>query len=186
MKKLNFFLFIFRISCLVIFFYQAWNVFEEYTKKRTLADIRFIKQDRFPLPWICISNKLKINLYNNTFNITYDEYKTGKWKVDGMSEKELWDFLSPTLPDLIDKIVLYKTLKNDGDKYSKIQILVENLPGFGVDIKRKDFYYNPRVFCLSLRNMKLCLCSFNNTLFRKDMFPFGISEMKIYHKGSFQ
>ena len=174
------------MSCLVIFFYQAWNVFEEYTKKRTLADIRFIKQDRFPLPSICISNKLKHTLSNNTFNITYDEYKTGKWKVDGLSEKELWDSLSPTLPDLIDKILLYKTLKNDSDKYSKVKISVDNLPGFGIDIERKDFYKHPRIFCLSFRNTKLKLCSLYNTLFRKDKFPFGISEMKIYHKENIQ
>ena len=185
MKKINVFLIIFRISCVVTFFYQAWISFEEYAKKKTLADIRFIKQDRFPLPWICLSNKLKINLMaNNTFNITYDEYLKGKWKVKGLSEKELWDFLSPTLPNLIKKIVLHKTLENIGDKYSKVEISAENLPGFGVDIERKDYYYNPRVFCFSLRNIQLLLCCLYNVLFRKDKFPFGISEMRIYHKGS--
>ena len=155
MKKINVFLIIFRISCVVTFFYQAWISFEEYAKKKTLADIRFIKQDRFPLPSICISNKLMINLANNTFNITYDEYLKGKWKVEGRSEKELWDFVSPTFPNLIKKIVLYKTLGSIGDKYSKVKIPAENLPGFGVDIERKDYYFNPRVFCLSLRNIKL-------------------------------
>ena len=83
----------------------------------------------------------------------------GKWKVEGFSEIELWDFLSPTLPDLIDKIVVYKNLKSGGEKYLKVNIPVKNLPGFGVDIERKDFWYNPRIFCLSFRNTKVFFLS---------------------------
>ena len=154
MKKFSSSLIFFRLFCLGIFTYQALQLFEDYSEKKTLADIRFIKQDKYPLPLICITTKqFSYDSFNNTFNITYDDIKKGKWKVDGLSEKELWDFLSPTLSDLITKIVVYKTLEIDSEKYSKVKISVENLPGFGVDIERKDYYAHPRIFCLSFRNI---------------------------------
>ena len=95
--------------------------------------------------------------FNNTLNIniTYDEYTRGKWKVNDLSERELWDFLSPKLSDLIQKIKIYKKLEKGGEKYSAVEISVENLPGFGIDIERKDYYFFPRTFCLSLRNIIL-------------------------------
>ena len=161
MKKLNFFLIIFRLSCLGIFFYQAWYLFEDYSKKRTLADIGFTSPDEYPLPSICITTSIySTNLFfydsfNNTLNITFDEYARGKWKVNDLSERELWDFFSPKLSDLIQEIVIYKKLEKGGEKYSVVKISVENLPGFGVDIERKDYYVYPRIFCLSLRNIKL-------------------------------
>ena len=159
MKKSTSLFIIFRLSCFGIFAYQAWNLFEDYSKERTLADIRSIKQDKYPLPLICITTKLyslnNIDFFNKTFNITINDFVWGKWKVDGLSEIELWDFLSSKLPDLIDKIVVYKTLKSGGEKYSTVKISVKNLPGFGVDIERKDFWYNPRIFCLSFRNTKV-------------------------------
>ena len=161
MKKFTILLFCFRLACFAIFVYQAWHLFEDYSKKRTLSDIRFIKQDRLPVPYICINtDHFLYDSFNNTFNITIDEYSKGKWKVNGLSEKELWDFLSPTLPELIKKIVLYKILDKNSEKYTKVKISAENLPGFGVDIERKDYYYNPRVFCFSFRNIKVTLNSF--------------------------
>ena len=155
-KRISILLFIFRLSCLLIFIYQTWYLFEVYSRKRTLSDIGFIKQDRYPLPSICITSKqFSYDSFNNTFNVTNDEYAKGKWKVYGLSEKELWDFLSPTLPNLIRKIEVYKILEYDSEKYSKVKISVKNLPGFGVDIERMDYYYNPRIFCLSFRNVKV-------------------------------
>ena len=156
MNKLNFFFIIFRLSCLGIFLYQAWYLFEDYSTKRTLADIGFTSQDEYPLPSICITtNNFFYNSFKNTLNITFDEYVRGKWKVNDLSERELWDFLSPKLSDLIQKIVIYKKLEKGGEKYSAVEISVENLSSFGVDIERKDYYVYPRIFCLSLRNIKL-------------------------------
>ena len=171
-KKLNFFLFAFRLSCFGVFFYQALSSFEDYSKKNTLADVRFIKQDRYPLPSICITtSQFSFDSFNNTFNITSKEYVKGNWKVNSLSEKELWDFLSPTLPNLIKKIKLYKTIKNDSEEYSTVIIPVDKLPGFGVDIDRKDYHSHPRIFCLSLR---------------KDLFPLGIMKMNIYQRSKLQ
>ena len=154
MKKLTLLLFSFRLSCLVTFIYQAWNSFDDYSEKRTLSDIGFIKQDRFPLPSICITTKKFSHVsFNSTFNVTHDEYKKGKWKAGGLSEKELWEALSPKLPQLIEKIELQKKIEIDGERKAKIVSSVENLSSSGVDIERKDYYKNPRIFCLTFRNL---------------------------------
>ena len=151
MKKLTLFFFVFRLSCLGFFFYEAWNSFEDYSEKRTLSDIGFIKQDRYPLPMICITTEKKKFLYDKNINITYEDYLNGNWKINNQSEKKLWDLVSPRLPNLIKKIVLWKTLKIDSDQYSKIKISVDKLPGFGVDIEQMDYHSLPKIFCLSFR-----------------------------------
>ena len=153
MKKLIIIAYIFRLSCLLIFLYQAWLSFVGFSEKKTFSDQKFVRQEMYPLPLICITTEeFHYSSFNNTFQITNDEYVEGKWKVDGLTERELWDFLSPKLPDLIEKVVIYKTLRNDSDTYSKQKISVDDLPGFGVQIERKDYHSNPRIFCLLFRN----------------------------------
>ena len=154
MKKLTLLLFSFRLSCLVTFIYQACNSFDDYSQKRTLSDIGFIKQDIFPLPSICISTKKFSHVsFNSTFNVTHDEYKKGKWKDGGLSEKELWESLSPKLSELIEKIEVQKKIENDGERNAKVVSSVEKLRSSGVEIERKDYYINPRIFCLTFRNL---------------------------------
>ena len=74
--------------------------------------------------------------------------------MNGLTEKELWDFLSPELSNLINKVVIHKTLRNDSEKYSKVKISVDDLPGLGVQIERKDYNSNPRIFCLLFRDIR--------------------------------
>ena len=141
------------------FIYQAWDCFDDYSEKRTLSDIGFINQDRFPLPSVCITTKKFSTVsFNSTFNITnryWTEYNQGKWKVRGLalSERELWEFVSPKLSDLIEKIKVYKMIDNVSDRESKMKVSVENLSNFGIDIERKDNLRNPRIFCLKPRNL---------------------------------
>ena len=155
MKKLTLFFISFRLSCLGVFLYQAWNLIEEYSKQNTITDVGFTKLDRFPFPNICVTTKIfSSDFSNKTLNITADKYLKGEWKVDGMSERETWDFLSPNLTDLIEKIEVDKMLKNIGGKYIKVSSNVENLSSIGVDIERKDYYLHPRIFCLIFRNVQ--------------------------------
>ena len=154
MRRLILFAYLFRFSCLFIFSYQAWISFQDFLEKRTFTNSKFTKQEGSPLPLVCITTEgFDYYSFNNSLNVTNDEYVDGKWKVNNLSERELWDFLSPNLSDLITKIYFYKTLRNDSEKYSKVKIPVENLPGLGVEIKRKDYHSNPRIFCLSIRNI---------------------------------
>ena len=156
MKKLTLLLFSFRLFCLVIFIYQAWNSFDDYSEKRTLSDIGFTKQDKVPLPSICITTRKFSHVsFNSTFNITYGEYSDGKWKASGLSERELWESVSPKLPNLIEKIKFSKKIENDTERAEQIKISVEDLnnSSSGVDIERKDYYMNPRIFCLTPRNL---------------------------------
>ena len=85
-----------------------------------------------------------------------DEYEDGKWKVAGYSEKEIWNFISPRLTDLINDLYVYKTLLNNSEKYSKIKIPmtgknVDDLRAYGLDIKEKDYYSSPKIFCIIFR-----------------------------------
>ena len=153
MKKLVIIAYIFRFSCLFIFLYQAWTSFDGFLEKKTFSNQKFVRQESFPFPLICITTEeFQYDSFNNSFQITNDEYRDGKWKVNGLTEKELWDFLSPKLRNLINKVVVYKTLRNDSETYSKVKISVDDLPGQGIQIERKDYHSNPRIFCLSFRD----------------------------------
>lgn len=156
MKKLIIIAYIFRFSCLLIFLYQAWISFDGFLEKKTFSNQKFVRQESFPFPSICITTEgFQYESFNNSFQITNDEYAEGKWKVNGLTEKELWDFLSPKLPNLITKVVIHKTLRNDSETYSKVKISVDDLPGQGVQIERKDYNSNPRIFCLLFRNFNI-------------------------------
>ena len=156
MKKLIIIAYIFRFSCLFIFLYQAWISFDGFLEKNTFSNQKFVRQESFPLPSICITTEgFQYDSFNNSFQITNNEYAEGKWKVNGLTEKELWDFLSPKLPNLIKGVVIHKTLRDDSETYSKVKISVDDLPGHGVQIERKDYNSNPRIFCLLFRDFAI-------------------------------
>ena len=153
MKKLIIIAYIFRFSCLIIFLYQAWISFDGFLEKRTFNIQKFVRQESFPLPSICITTEgFQYDSFNNSFDVTNDDYVDGKWQVNGLTEKELWDFLSPKLSNLIKEVKIQKTLRNDSEKYSTVKISVDDLPGLGVQIERKDYNSNPRIFCLLFRD----------------------------------
>ena len=157
LNRLNATAYLFRFSCLVIFIYQAWISFEDFFEKRTFSNSRFSKQENVSLPQVCISTGgLEYDSFNNSLNISMDEYEDGKWKVAGYSEKEIWNFISPRLTDLINDLYVYKTLLNNSEKYSKIKIPmtgknVDDLRAYGLDIKEKDYYSSPKIFCIIFR-----------------------------------
>ena len=157
LHRLNVIAYLFRFSCLVIFIYQAWISFEDFFEKRTFSNSRFSEQENVSLPQVCIStNGLEYDSFNNSLNISMDEYKDGKWKITGYSEKEIWNFISPRLSDLINRLNVYKTLQNNSEKYSKIKIPImgkniDALRAYGLDIKEKDYYSSPKIYCLIFR-----------------------------------
>ena len=179
--------FVFRLSCLVIFLYQAWISFEDYEEKRTFSNSRFTRQENTQLPQVCITAKaFEYDSFKNLLNITHDEYEDGKWKADGFSEKETWEFLSPNLTNLVEKFYVYKTLQNDSDKYSKVKVSVDkNLDGYekyGISIKQKNYRSNLKIYCLVFRlnTFFLCIYKYNSRTCRKEFFKFGIQKLKIY------
>ena len=126
---------IFRLFCLFLFLYQAWIISESYLQMETFSQTRFVGREEYPVPLICVSTKdFNYDGFNNSLNITHDDYADGKWNVDGYSVKEVWDFLSPDIEDLISGIKIENNTNKHSDKYAKVKISSSNLNKFGVDI----------------------------------------------------
>ena len=108
----------------------------------------------YPRPLICISaREFRHDNFNNTANITFKEYKKGKWQVDDSSPEELFDFLAPNLHDLIDGLDIGKLFQSIGNKYSKVHVPIgpdEKYSQLGIKTTRKDYYEYLKSYCLTL------------------------------------
>ena len=101
----------------------------------TFSQTKFARMEDFPVPLICVTTKdFEYDGFNNSFNITHDEYADGKWNFDGYSVREIWDFLSPDIKDLMSDIKIENKTNKHSDKYAKIRISSSNLNKSGVNI----------------------------------------------------
>ena len=122
--------------CLLLFLYQTWIISDSYLQMETFSQTRFVRKEEYPVPLICVTTKdFAYDGFNNSLNITHDDYvDKGKWHFEGYSVKDIWDFLTPDLEDLISGIKLENTTTNNSDKYEKIKMSVSNLKNFGINI----------------------------------------------------
>lgn len=138
MKKLQAIALIFRISCLLLFLSEAWKISKSYLQMETYSQTRFVRKEDYPLPLICVTTKDFIyDGFNNSLNITHDEYTKGKWNFEGYSVREIWDFLSPDMEDLVRGVKIENTTSKYSDKYAKIRVSTTNLNKTGIDILGK-------------------------------------------------
>ena len=88
-------------------------------------------------------------------NITFDEYRKGKWETDNTSSEELFHMLAPHHHDLIEGLKIGKLLGSIGNNYKKVRINItaedKSYDHFGIEIIRKDYYKYLKNFCLFLR-----------------------------------
>ena len=125
MEKKIFFL-LFRILCLIVFVNQVVVIMKEYKSQKPVTSVRNEKQEDFPLPIFCIStDEFNYKDFNTTTNITFDEYSRGKWRTNNMSEEELFDFLSPSLSNLVGKIKIANNTDPVGDSYETFKIIIQ-------------------------------------------------------------
>ena len=135
MKKIQAIALIFRMSCLLLFLYQAWTISEGYLQMETYSQTRFVRREDYPVPLICVTTKDFIyDGFNNSLNITHDDYADGKWNFDGHSVKEIWDFLSPDIEDLMSGVKIENKTTKNTDKYAKVKISSSDLNKSGVNI----------------------------------------------------
>ena len=125
MKKIFFLLF--RIICLILFVNQVVVIMKEYKNHKPVTSVRNEKQEGYPLPLFCIStDEFNYEDFNTTANITFDEYSRGKWRTtNNMSEEELFDFLSPSLSNLVGKIKIANNTDPVGDSYETFKIIIQ-------------------------------------------------------------
>lgn len=101
----------------------------------TFSQTRFVRREDYPVPLICVTTKdFSYDGFNNSLNITHDDYENGKWNFDGHSVKEIWDFLSPDIEDLMSDVKIENKTTKYTDKYAKVEISSSNLNKSGVNI----------------------------------------------------
>ena len=85
-----------------------------------------------------------------TQNLTRDEYKTGRWRLTkNESELELYERIGDKLSDLLTEVSLRKLLSSSG-AYETMRISSNNIESI-MRVERKDYYFNLKTYCLSLR-----------------------------------
>ena len=135
MKTLQAASLIFRIFCLVLFLSEAYKISKSYLQMETYSQTRFVRKEDYPLPLICVTTKDFIyEGFNNSLNITHDDYTGGKWNIEGYSVREIWDFLSPDMEDLIRGVKIENTTSKYSDKFAKVRISTKNLNKSGINI----------------------------------------------------
>ena len=153
MRKL--FVRIFRVFCWFLFLFEAWHCVEVYMQKRTVSNTYIGKQELHPKPHLCITtDRFNYDSFNNSLNISHEEYVKGRWRKNDLTAEQLWSFLTPDLHDLISKISVQKTLAAESEQYSTIHIPISdqtNLTANGLEIVVKDYYWHLRAHCLTFR-----------------------------------
>ena len=153
MRKL--FVRIFRVFCWFLFLFEAWHCVEVYMQKRTVSNTYIGKQELHPKPHLCITtDRFNYDSFNNSLNVSHEEYVKGRWRKNDLTAEQLWSFLTPDLHDLISKISVQKTLAAESEQYSTIHIPISDQTNFtanGLEIVVKDCYWHLRAHCLTFR-----------------------------------
>ena len=152
-------LYIFRIACIVFFCYVAIYVcFRNFINQEIITTTSKQKQQDYQRPLICITalefNYAQFNSSQQlTENITFEEYKDGKWKVGGLTEEETFSAVAPKLSHLLKSIQVCNTSGVIGDSYEIVTTSVdkESLDKHGIDIIQKDYYHYLSNYCIRLR-----------------------------------
>ena len=150
-------LYIFRIACIIFFCYIAFFVcFLSFVNQEIITTTSKQKQQDYQRPLICITalefNYAQFNSSGN-INITFDQYKEGKWKVGSLTEEETFCAVAPKLSHLLKSIQVCNTSGDIGDSYEIVTTAVdkESLDKHGIDIIQKDYYHYLSNYCIKLR-----------------------------------
>lgn len=101
----------------------------------TFSQTRFVRKEDYPVPLICVTTKdFLYDGFNNSLNISHDDYASGKWNFEGYSVREVWDFLSPDIEDLMRGMKVENTTTKYSDKFEKVRISTANLNKSGINI----------------------------------------------------
>ena len=152
MDNMKVVIFLFKILCVVLFFYQACICLIQYLDQDSVSVRTHGKQEDYPRPQICVA--LTDIRTTNLSLPTNNEYKKfGKWTTNTFDANELYDLLSPSFPDIVDLITIRKLLTPISGEYTivKIPTDTENLEDHGIMIERKDYYYYLKTYCILLR-----------------------------------
>ena len=87
---------------------------------------------------------------STTQNLTRNEYTNGRWRLTKYeSELDLYERLGEKLSDLLLEVSMRKLLDSTG-AYETIKFSSEKIESKMI-VERKDYYFNLKTYCLSLR-----------------------------------
>ena len=142
---------IFIAGCGSLFIYKASECVYSFVTQEPLARSTVERQELHPLPSICISpSKLPGEIFSSR-NLTLNEYqKEGKWRSEFSSTEEeaIYNELSASFEDLVEKITLHKGVNEASDSYEQLILHTETE---GLILERCDYYYNLKCFCVQFR-----------------------------------
>ena len=150
MDHMKIVIFLFKILCVVLFFYQACICLIQYLDQDSVSVRTHGKQEDYPRPQICVALH-DIRMTNLSLPTNYEYKKFGKWTTNTFDANELYNLLSPTLPDIVDLITIRKLLTPISGEYTMVKIPTESLEDHGIMIERKDYYYYLKTYCILLR-----------------------------------
>ena len=106
---------VFKLSCWTLFVIQALICAQHYLTQKPATVSSLEKQETWPLPSICFG---PIKFFNETMArlIPEQNYMEGKWVLDefNLSEKEVFDSLTPELYDLTSVVSIDRFLHEKG------------------------------------------------------------------------
>ena len=100
------FLYIFRLACLAFFLLEVFLCLTSYLFNNVSTKTLHKRQEDKIWPEICVTAyDFSYAEFNTSLNISFEEYKNGRWKIDGMNEEDLFNELAPKLSDLIKVLI---------------------------------------------------------------------------------
>ena len=144
-----------RILCIAIFLYQASICFDQFKNQGGASKTEFVNQEKYPRPLVCLSSKgFGHKPFNDTGNLTFQDYLWGSWKIGNLSEEDTFNFFAANISDLISSIRIDRHLGPIGNKYKRHYFTIDeksNFTDMGIQISRKDYYVYLKTFCLNMR-----------------------------------
>ena len=122
--------------------YKAAECINQYLRYETVTKNSEERQERYPLPQICISQAEISEKTLGRFGISARDYRNnGQWVSNrsDLDEEEIYEKLSTKFQDIVGRIVL-DVLRTDNDNYDKITIF-QKFPN-GTQLG-KGFFYSP-------------------------------------------
>ena len=140
------------LICFILFMYKACECINQYMQLETVTKHSEERQEKYPLPQVCISQAEIQPDSLRDLNISSRGYRyNGQWSsnVSDMTEEEIYLNLSTKFEDIVQKLVV-DVLRKDNDNYDKIIIFEKGSVIKDIDFTYCDYYYSLQCFCINL------------------------------------
>ena len=122
---------------------------DKYLESEMVTQTAEENQEDYPPPQICNNQHRIPDEKLESLNITYTEYtKQGKWKINGFKMKEeiIYEYLSSSFTDLVNKVVLSRISQSTSDNYERVTF--KAMEDNRMILSRCDYYDKLKCFCI--------------------------------------